>query len=288
MSNSPQIESFHDPATGTVSHIVYDMAGGHAAIVDPVLDYAANAARTDTHSAQRLIDFIASRRLTLAWILETHTHADHLSAAAWLRDRLGGRIAIGAHIGTVQRTFATLFNLGDAFPVDGRQFDHLFADGDTFRIGELVAEVLFVPGHTPADIAYRIGDVVFVGDTLFMPDIGTARCDFPGGDAATLYDSIQRLLALPAQTRLFMCHDYPPPGRPPVWISTVAEQKAGNIHIHDGIDREAFVALRQSRDATLDVPALMLPATQLNICAGALPEPEADGGRYLKIPLDRL
>ncbi|GHD68606.1 MBL fold metallo-hydrolase [Jeongeupia chitinilytica] len=288
MNNAPgpNIEGFHDPVTGTVSYVVYDRVGGQAAIIDPVLDYAANAGRTGSRSVQRLADCLAANKLTLAWILETHTHADHLSAAAWLRDRLGGLVGIGQHIGAVQQLFARRFNLGDSFPADGRQFDRLFADGDTFRIGELEAEVMFVPGHTPADVAYRIGDAVFVGDTLFMPDVGTARCDFPGGDAGTLFDSIQRLFALPPQTRLFMCHDYAPAGRTPSWTSTVAEQRAANVHIGGGTARDAFVALRQQRDATLDVPALMLPAIQVNIRAGALPEPEANGTRYLKIPLD--
>ena len=282
---NPQIEAFFDPATSTVSYVVYDRPGGHAAIVDPVLDYDHKAGRTSTVSADRLIGFVRERRLRLEWILETHAHADHLSAAHYLRAQLGGRVAIGDHIPQVQGVFKKLFNLEREFPVDGSQFDRLFADGERFGIGELEAEVLHLPGHTPADLAYRIGDAVFVGDTLFMPDVGTARCDFPGGDAHALYRSIRRLLDLPPSTRLFMCHDYPPPGRAPAWQTTVAEQRRGNIHVRDGIDETRFVAMRSARDAGLDMPVLILPSGQVNIRAGALPAPEPNGVSYLKIPL---
>jgi glyoxylase-like metal-dependent hydrolase (beta-lactamase superfamily II) len=282
---NPQIEAFFDPATSTVSYVVYDRPGGHAAIVDPVLDYDHKAGRTSTVSADRLIGFVRERRLRLEWILETHAHADHLSAAHYLRAQLGGRVAIGDHIPQVQGVFKKLFNLEREFPVDGSQFDRLFADGERFGIGELEAEVLHLPGHTPADLAYRIGDAVFVGDTLFMPDVGTARCDFPGGDAHALYRSIRRLLDLPPSTRLFMCHDYPPPGRAPAWQTTVAEQRRGNIHVRDGIDETRFVAMRSARDAGLEMPVLILPSVQVNIRAGALPAPEPNGVSYLKIPL---
>jgi glyoxylase-like metal-dependent hydrolase (beta-lactamase superfamily II) len=227
---------------------------------------------------------VRSRGLKVEWILETHAHADHLSAAPYLRKRLGGRIAIGAQIRTVQSVFRKVFNLLDEFP----QFDHLFADGERFRIGQLEAEAMHVPGHTPADMAYRIGDAVFAGDTLFMPDVGTARCDFPGGDARTLYRSVRRLLGLPGETRLFMCHDYPPKGREPQWETTVAEQRASNIHIRDGVSEEEFVAMRTARDRTLDMPTLILPAIQVNIRAGELPPAEANGTSYLKIPLNAL
>ncbi|OHX12122.1 MBL fold metallo-hydrolase [Chromobacterium sphagni] len=283
-----QIESFYDAATGTVSHVVYDRAGGHAAAIDPVLDFDPRSARTSGRSADRLLDFLRGQRLTLQWILETHAHADHLSAAAYLKQRAGGRIAIGERITQVQDIFRQVFNLEPDFRSDGSQFDHLFRDGETFRIGELEAEVLWVPGHTPADVAYRIDDAVFVGDTLFMPDAGTARCDFPGGDAAALYRSIRRLLALPDHTRLLMCHDYPPAGREPAWCSTVAEQRRANLHAHDGVEETDFVAMREARDATLCMPQLLLPAVQVNIRAGQLPPAEANGVRYLKLPLDAL
>lgn len=285
---TPRIEPFYDPATGTVTYAVYDKPGGRAAIVDPVLDYDPKSGRTRTASADRVIRFIQAGGLTVDWILETHAHADHLSAAHYLKEKLGGQIAIGEHIREVQQVFKRLYHFGDDFLPDGTQFDYLFRDGDTFRIGELTAEAMFVPGHTPADIAYRVGDAVFVGDTLFMPDIGTARCDFPGGDAPTLYRSIRKLLSLPPETRLFMCHDYPPEGRPPQWETTVAEQRERNIHVHDGVSEEAFAAMRRKRDAGLDMPALILPSIQVNIRAGQLPEAEENGVRYLKIPLDAL
>ncbi|WP_024304417.1 MBL fold metallo-hydrolase [Pseudogulbenkiania sp. MAI-1] len=285
---SAQIEPFFDPSTHTISYVVYDRPGGHAAIIDPVLDYDAKAGRTGTASAGRIRDFVAAQGLSVDWILETHAHADHLSAAAWLRDTLGGRIAIGAEIPAVQRIFKGIFHLEEGFRVDGSQFDTLLHDDERFMIGTLEARALFVPGHTPADLAYQIGDAVFVGDTLFMPDVGSARCDFPGGDAATLYRSVQRLLSLPDDTRLFMCHDYPPEGRAPRWETTVAEQRAHNIHLRDGIGEGDFVAMREARDATLEMPLLILPAVQVNIRAGRLPPPESNGTSYLKIPLNLL
>ncbi|MBI3145028.1 MAG: MBL fold metallo-hydrolase [Pseudogulbenkiania sp.] len=285
---SAQIEPFYDPATHTISYVVYDQPGGHAAIIDPVLDYDAKAGRTGTASAERLRDFVEAQRLTVDWILETHAHADHLSAAAWLRETLGGRIAIGAKIPEVQCIFKGIFHLEDEFRTDGSQFDLLLQDGQRFMIGALEARALFVPGHTPADMAYQIGDAVFVGDTLFMPDVGSARCDFPGGNAATLYRSVRRLLDLPAETRLFMCHDYPPEGRAPRWETTVAEQRAHNIHLHDGIGEADFAAMREARDATLEMPLLILPSVQINIRAGQLPPAESNGIAYLKIPLNLL
>lgn len=284
----PLVASFFEPVTMTFSHIVYDAPGGEAAIVDPVLDYDPRSGRTCTLSAQKLVDFIHAQRLSVTWLLETHAHADHLSAAPWLQATVGGRIAIGAHIREVQAVFGRLFNLGADFATDGRPFDQLFNDGDTFRIGALETEVLHVPGHTPADVAYRVGDAVFVGDTLFMPDVGSARCDFPGGDAATLYRSARRLLALPDETRLFMCHDYPPAGRGPVCETTVGASRSANLHLRDDIDEARFVALRHARDRTLPPPALMLPSVQVNIRAGHLPPPEDNGQRYLKIPLNLL
>lgn len=283
-----QIAPFYDKVTGTVTYVVYDERGGQAAVIDPVLDYDPKAGRTSTASAQRIVDFVKAQGLQLQWIIETHAHADHLSASHFIKQQLGGRIAIGEHIRTVQGVFKKLFNLGEEFAVDGRQFDYLFREGERFSIGKLEAEVLFVPGHTPADMAYRIGDAVFVGDTLFMPDVGTARCDFPGGDAHKLYRSIRKLLSLPGDTRLFMCHDYPPGGREPAWETTVAEQKRGNIHVHEGVTEEQFVAMREARDATLEMPVLILPSIQVNIRAGDMPPPEANGVSYFKIPINAL
>lgn len=288
------VEAFFDPVTSTVTYVVYEAPGSHCAIIDSVLDYDPKAGRTSTASADRVIAFVRAQRLTVDWLLETHAHADHLSAAPYLRQQLGGRIAIGEQIRTVQRTFRPIFNLEPEFRLDGSQFDYLFAPGEIFQIGNLRAQAWHVPGHTPADMAYRVesagddSDIVFVGDTLFMPDVGTARCDFPGGDAHHLYQSIQRLLSLPPDTRLMMCHDYPPAGREPAWETTVAAQRAGNIHVRDGISEADFVSMRERRDATLAMPTLILPAIQINIRAGDLPPPEANGTRYLKIPLDRL
>lgn len=284
----PQVDPFFDPQTWTVTYVVHSGAGAPAAIVDPVLDYDPKSGRTGTASAERVVAHVKQLGLQVQWILETHAHADHLSAAPWLRQQLGGRIGIGARITEVQKVFRGVFHLEPGFSVDGSQFDHLFADGETFRIGPLAVEVMQVPGHTPACAAYRIGDAVFVGDTLFMPDVGTARCDFPGGDARTLYASIRRLLALPEATRLFMCHDYPPPGREARFECTVADQRARNIHVHDGITEDQFVEMRTRRDATLDMPVLMLPSVQVNIRAGQMPPPEANGTTYLKIPVNAL
>lgn len=284
----PHVKAFFDPATWTVSYVVYDHRGGHCAVVDSVLDYDPKSGRTRTTSADQLMAFVAAEQLTVQWILETHAHADHLSAAPYIRARLGGKIAIGAAIADVQKVFKGVFNLEPEFQPDGRQFDHLFQDNERFAIGTVQAQALAVPGHTPACMAYQAGDAVFVGDTLFMPDVGTARCDFPGGNANTLYYSMRKLLALPAETRMFMCHDYPPEGRAPAWESTVAAQRAGNIHIHDGVSEADFVALRQKRDATLEMPTLILPSVQVNIRAGQMPPPDANGVSYLRIPLNAL
>ena len=275
---------FHAP-TGTWSYIVADPQTQRCAVLDPVLDFDYAAARTATASAAVIADHVEQAGLRCEWILETHAHADHLSAAQYLQSRLGGRLAIGQGIRSVQEHFAGVFDLEPGFRCDGSQFDHLFADGERFSIGGLAAEVIAVPGHTSDSLAYRIGDAVFVGDSLFMPDVGTARCDFPGGDAGTLYDSIRRLLALPAASRMFVCHDYPPAGRQPRCESSVAEQRAANIHMREGIGREQFIAMRGTRDASLDMPTLIYPAIQINIRAGALPPPAGNGSRYLRVPL---
>ncbi len=282
------IESFFDPATGTVSYVVFEKGGAACAIIDAVLDYDPKASRTQTVSADRLIAFVQANKLQVEWILETHAHADHLSAAHYLKGKLGGKTAIGAGITAVQGVFMQVFNLGPGFKPDGHQFDHLLQDGEVFPVGALAVEAWSVPGHTPACMAYRLGDAVFVGDTLFMPDVGTARCDFPGGNARALYQSVRKLLSLPPETRLFMCHDYPPEGRAPSWETTVGQQRAENIHIRDGVSEEAFAQLRTQRDATLEMPALILPAVQINIRAGAMPPPEANNVSYLKIPLNQL
>jgi len=284
----PQVQAFFDDATWTVSYVVFDQPGGNCALVDSVLDYDPKSGRTRTKSADRLIQFVQEQHLNVQWILETHAHADHLSAAQYLRKQLGGKIAIGAAITQVQNVFKGVFNMEPAFHTDGSQFDYLLQDDEVFAIGKLEAKALAVPGHTPACMAYQVGDVVFVGDTLFMPDVGTARCDFPGGNAHTLYQSVRKLLSLPPATRLFMCHDYPPEGRTAVWESTVAEQSARNIHIHDGVSEGEFVALRTQRDVTLEMPVLILPAVQINIRAGEMPPAEANGVSYLKIPLNAL
>ena len=282
------IKSFFDPATWTFTYVVYDREGGHAAIIDPVLDYDPKAARTSTTSADLVADYVQEKHLKLEWILETHAHADHVSAAHYLQGRLGGKLGIGDHITQVQSTFAKIFNLEPEFRADGSQFQMLLSEGATLPVGDLSLEVLFVPGHTAACVAYKIEDAIFVGDTLFPPDVGTARCDFPGGDARTLYHSVRRLLEYPAKMRLFMCHDYPPEGRTPRAEISVAEQRDKNIHVHDGVSEEAFVALREARDRTLAKPVLILPAIQLNIRAGELPPPEANGVAYLKLPLNLI
>ncbi len=281
----PNINAFFDPATWTVSYVVYDELTGSCAIIDPVLDYDSKSGRIRTASADKLIDFIQRQRLTVEWILETHAHADHLSSAHYLRSKLGGKIAIGDNIPTVQETFKRVFNLGKEFIPDGHHFDYLFADKEIFHVGKLNAKALSVPGHTPADMAYQFDDAIFVGDTLFMPDVGTARADFPGGDAHNLYRSIRKILSFPPETRLFMCHDYPPDGRDPAWESTVAQERAHNIHIHDGIDENTFINMRNNRDATLESPVLLLPSIQTNIRAGETPPQEDNGVSYFKIPI---
>jgi glyoxylase-like metal-dependent hydrolase (beta-lactamase superfamily II) len=288
MTARTTIAAFFDPGTGTVSYVVADVATRQAAVIDPVLGYDFKSGHTDTKSADAVLAHLRAQGLAVQWILETHAHADHLSAARYLQERTGGRIAIGENIRVVQATFKKLYNLERTFLPDGSQFDHLFTDGEVFAIGDTQATALLVPGHTPADMAYLIEDAVFVGDTLFMPDVGSARADFPGGDAHTLYRSMRRLLALPPQTRLFVCHDYPPEGRGPKWETTVAEQRAANIHVRDGITEEAFVAMRSARDATLEVPTLILPAIQVNVRAGQLPPPDDNGIAYLRIPLNAL
>ena len=286
---NPQVEAFFDPATFTYSYVVSDPQSKRCAIVDPVLDYDPAAGRTSHAGADRLIAYVREQGLTLDWLLETHVHADHLSAAAYIKQALGGRLAIGAQITQIQATFGSLFNAGPEFATDGRQFDQLFADGDSFSIGNIPARVLHTPGHTPACLTYVIGDAAFIGDTLFMADYGTARCDFPGGDARQLYRSIHKIFALPDSTRLFMCHDYLAPGRDQhLYQSSVAEQRAQNVHAHAGIDEDAFVAMREAKDASLGMPALILPAVQINMRGGQLPPAESNGVRYLKVPLNQL
>ena len=284
----PRVESFFHEATSTFSHVVFDHDGGHAAIIDPVMDYDAPTARTAYDSAQRLLDFVRAHSLTVDWILETHAHADHLSAAAWLRGHTGARVAIGRGITRVQERFRDVFHLGDGFAVDGRQFDHLFDDGDRFGIGTLSGRVIATPGHTDDSLTYVVGDAAFVGDTLFAPDTGTARADFPGGDAATLYRSIQRLFELPGDTRVFLCHDYAPDGREPSAETTIDAQRERNVHLAGDVGEAAFVRMRETRDAGLAAPKLILPSLQVNIRAGGLPEPEANGVRYLRLPLNHL
>jgi glyoxylase-like metal-dependent hydrolase (beta-lactamase superfamily II) len=284
----PIVHPIFDKATWTFTYVVHQGPGSACAIIDSVLDYDPKSGRTKTTSADKVVAYVQDQGLQVQWILETHAHADHLSAAPYLKSILGGKIAIGDHITQVQKVFKGVFNLENEFKQDGSQFDQLLTSDETFAVGDLVGKVLFVPGHTPACVAYQFGDAVFVGDTMFMPDVGTARCDFPGGDARTLYASVQKILSLPAQTRLFMCHDYPPNDRPIASETTVAEQKARNIHVHDGIGMEQFVAMRTQRDATLEMPVLILPAVQINIRAGALPPKEDNGVAYLKIPLNAL
>jgi glyoxylase-like metal-dependent hydrolase (beta-lactamase superfamily II) len=284
-----QVHPFFDAASNTWSYVVAEPQGRNAAIIDPVLDFDPKSGRTGTASAQALLDHVRAHALDVRWILETHAHADHLSAGHWLKSQLPqATLAIGEGIRTVQAAFGPIFNLGDGFPVDGSQFDHLFADGESFALGALPVQVIAVPGHTSDSCAYLVGDALFTGDSLFMPDGGSARCDFPGGDARTLFDSIQRLFELPDDTRVFVCHDYGPGGRDVACETTIAAQKRDNIHVRDGVTADEFVALREERDATLAMPALLLPAVQVNIRAGALPEPEGNGTRYLKLPLDRF
>jgi glyoxylase-like metal-dependent hydrolase (beta-lactamase superfamily II) len=282
----PQVTSFLHVSTSTWVHVVSDPVTRAAAIVDPVLDYDWRAARVATASADRIVEHCRTEGLDVRWILETHAHADHLSAAQHLRRQLGGRIAIGRGILAVQRTFKDLFNLGDDFATDGGQFDRLLDDDEALPLGELEIRVIATPGHTSDSVSYVVGDAIFVGDTLFMPDCGSARCDFPGGDAVELYRSVRWMYTLPPETRMFLCHDYPPVGREPVGVTTIAAQRAGNIHIRDGVSEQAFVQLRTRRDATLDVPNLLIPAVQVNIRAGCLPPPEANGVSYLRVPVD--
>ena len=285
---TPQVQPFLDDTTETWSYVVYDREGGSAAVIDPVLDFDASSGRTSTSGAERLVAFVREKNLTVEWVLETHAHADHLSAAPFVRDQVGGKIGIGSHITEVQGIFREVFNLEKEFLVDGSQFDHLFDEEETFHIGELEARVIYSPGHTPADMAWLIGDALFVGDTLFMPDLGSARCDFPGGDARRLYQSVRKLLALPDDTRMFMCHDYPPESREHMCETTVAEQRRSNIHLKDGISEDEFVKMRTERDATLDMPRLILPSIQVNIRAGQMPPAEDNGTVYLKVPVNAL
>ncbi|WP_339804832.1 MBL fold metallo-hydrolase [uncultured Marinobacter sp.] len=287
--SSPIVQPFFDEPTNTFSYVVQDPDSQACAIVDSVLDFDYAAGRTDVRSAEEIIAYIRDQGLTVQWILETHVHADHLSAAPFLHEQLGGKTGIGAHIVDVQEIFGKAFNAGTEFARDGSQFDALFNEGDSFRIGNLEGRVLHTPGHTPACLTYVIGDAAFVGDTLFMPDYGTARCDFPGGDARTLYQSIQKVLSLPDETRIFLCHDYKAPDREEFqYMTTVAEQRANNVHVHQGISEQEFVKMRTERDATLDMPRLILPSVQVNMRAGHMPPAEDNGQIYLKVPVNRF
>ncbi|MEO0655331.1 MAG: MBL fold metallo-hydrolase [Pseudomonadota bacterium] len=285
----PNVTAFFDSATNTISYVVQEPTGTSAAIVDSVLDFDYASGRTSTASADAIIEFVSEQALRVDWILETHVHADHLSAAPYLQEKLGGKIGIGSEITTVQETFGKVFNEGTEFQRDGSQFDALFTDGDSFHIGQMRGDVLHTPGHTPACLTYVIGDAAFVGDTLFMPDFGTARCDFPGGSAEDLYNSIQRILTLPDETRIFVGHDYKAPGREEyAWESTVGEQKAKNVHIGGGQGKAAFVDMRETRDATLGMPRLIVPSLQVNMRAGNMPEPDDHGDVFLKVPVNKL
>ena len=285
----PSIAGFFDEATNTVSYVVHDPKTGEAAIIDSVLDFDAASGRTANGSADRMIEYVTSNNLKVTWLIETHAHADHISAAPYLQERLGGKLAIGRDIIRVQEVFGKLFNAGTNFERDGSQFDKLFEDGETFRIGELEGIALHVPGHTPADMAFIVGDAAFVGDTIFMPDFGTARADFPGGDAGQLFRSIRRLLSLPDETRLFLCHDYKAPGRDEyAWETTVKQQREENVHVKDGVTEQDFVAMRTDRDKTLSMPKLIMPSVQVNIRGGRLPDPEENGVSYIKIPVNAV
>ncbi|WP_234033859.1 MBL fold metallo-hydrolase [Qipengyuania gaetbuli] len=285
----PSIAGFFDEATNTISYVVHDPATNEAAIIDSVLDYDAAAGRTSNGSADLIIEYVTKNDLTVTWLIETHAHADHISAAPYLQEKLGGRLAIGREIIRVQEVFGKLFNAGTEFQRDGSQFDHLFDDGETFKLGTLEGIALHVPGHTPADMAFIIGDAAFVGDTIFMPDFGTARADFPGGDARQLYQSIKRLLSLPEDTRLFLCHDYKAPGRDEyAWETTVGQQKRENVHVKEGTSEDEFVEMRTARDKTLAMPKLIMPSVQVNIRGGRLPEPEDNGVSYIKIPVNAV
>lgn len=285
---NPQVKTFYDPATSTFTHVVYDTVGGHAAIIDPVLDYDAASARTSTTSADSVLAFVREQKLAVDWILETHAHADHLTAAAYLKAETGAQVAIGQGITGVQARFKKLFGLGADFYADGSQFDRLLSEGEQLQIGALTVNVIATPGHTDDSLTYLIGDAAFVGDTVFGPAAGTARADFPGGDATTLYQSIQRVLELPEGTRLFLCHDYPPAGVEPRAESSPSEQRHDNIHVGAGADQSTFVELRNTRDATLPSPRLILPALQVNIRAGELPQPDANGIAYLRLPVNQI
>lgn len=284
----PIVKNFFDKDTWTVTYVVYEAVGSPAIIIDSVLNYDPKSGRTQTHSADAVTQFVKENQLHIEWILETHAHADHLTAAPYLQQELGGKIAIGNGIQQVQKVFRGIFNLEEAFKADGSQFDYLLRDDEEIEFGNLKFKSISVPGHTPACMAYEVGDAIFVGDTIFMPDVGTARCDFPGGDAKTLYNSVQKLLSKPMDTRLFMCHDYPPDDRPIAYQTTVAAQRENNIHIHDGISEVAFIEMRTTRDVTLEMPILILPSIQINIRAGHLPPKEENGIAYLKIPLNAL
>jgi glyoxylase-like metal-dependent hydrolase (beta-lactamase superfamily II) len=285
---SPLIKDFFDPETSTFTYVVYEGDGSPCVIIDSVLNYDPKSGRTRTQSADEVIAFVKAHQLQTTWILETHAHADHLTAAPYLQTHLGGKLAIGDHITSVQTVFKGIFNLDDRFQANGAQFDHLLKEDESLVFGNLTLKALFVPGHTPACMAYEIGDVIFVGDTLFMPDVGSARCDFPGGDAKTLYRSIQKILSYPEKTKLYMCHDYPPTDRPVEFMSTVGDEKVGNIHVSDGLTESQFVEMRAARDKTLEMPVLILPSIQVNIRAGHFPEPDTNGIAYLKIPLNAL
>ncbi|RUO63153.1 MBL fold metallo-hydrolase [Pseudidiomarina insulisalsae] len=284
-----QVAAFLDPESETYSYVVWDETTGKAVIIDPVLDFDYKSGRTATDGVQRLIDFVSEQELTLEWTLETHAHADHLSAAPFVKQQLGGKIGIGEHIREVQKIFKEVFDLEKEFLPNGAQFDHLFTDGESFKVGSMQFEVLHTPGHTPADVTYLIdGAKAFVGDTLFMPDVGTARCDFPGGSATTLFRSIKKLLALPADTEIYICHDYPPAGRDYEFCTTVAAQRQSSKHVHDGISEQVFVTMRNDRDATLEMPRLILPSIQVNIRAGEMPPADEQGKVYLKLPINQL
>lgn len=285
---NPKIEAFLDSCSETYSYVVYDQMGGHCAIIDPVLDFDYKSGRTDTRSAEQIVEFCQTNELQVDWILETHAHADHLSAAPFLRQKTGAKVAIGERITDVQTIFSQLFNFEAEFVPNGQQFDHLFKEGESFAIGTLTGKIIATPGHTPADISYQIGDALFVGDTLFMPDLGTARCDFPGGNAKTLYQSIQRLLSFPPATKVYICHDYPGQKRSYRCHTTVADQRQNNIHVKEGTTEQEFVAMREARDATLDMPRLIIPSVQVNVRAGQLPPAESNGTHYLKVPLNIL
>jgi len=285
---TPTVKTFFDPLTSTFTHVVYEKSGSDCAVIDSVLNYDHKSGRTHTHSADMLINFVRQQNLEVQWILETHAHADHLSAAPYLKKNLGGMIAIGNRIQDVQKVFKAIFHFEDNFKTDGSQFDYLIQEDEELPLGNLRIKCLFVPGHTPACLAYQVSNSIFVGDTLFMPDVGTARCDFPGGDANALYHSVRKLLSYPSDTKLYMCHDYPPNHREIAYLTTVFEQRKNNIHIHDGVSEEAFVAMRTARDATLEMPVLILPSVQVNIRAGEFPPKESNGVSYLKIPLNLL